>query len=143
MATPKRMNFRKSSKEGRGGGHFHSKSNLSCIFCTFQQYFLSMKVKRKKLQHGFPKMRGGGIKLSKAVWNFSENLSVLVWPSAPYLGYFSLVKRGKSKTSILEIKICPNKKLQKIALKFNFTKKSVLPHALLAQMTEPYCYTRY
>ena len=35
---------------------------------------------RKKLQHNFPKMRGGG---SKAVWNFSENSSVLEGVSVP------------------------------------------------------------
>ena len=33
----------------------------------------------KKLQHNFPKMRGG----SKAAWNFSENSSVLETPSVP------------------------------------------------------------
>ena len=32
-------------------------------------------------QYDFPKMRGGG---SKAVWNFSENSSVLETPSVPY-----------------------------------------------------------
>ena len=31
-------------------------------------------------QYDFPKMRGGG---SKAVWNFSENSSVLETPSVP------------------------------------------------------------
>ena len=36
----------------------------------------------KKAQHDFPKMRGRGG--SKAVWNFSENSSVLVTPSVPY-----------------------------------------------------------
>ena len=35
---------------------------------------------RKKLQHNFPKMRGGG---SKVVWNFSENSSVLEGESFP------------------------------------------------------------
>ena len=35
---------------------------------------------RKKLQHNFPKMRGGG---SKAVWNFSENSSVLEGVGVP------------------------------------------------------------
>ena len=33
----------------------------------------------RNLQYDFPKMRGG----SKAVWNFSENSSVLVVPSVP------------------------------------------------------------
>ena len=143
MATPKRMNFRKSSKEGRGGGSFSLQIKFKLHILYLSTVLFEHEGEEKKIATWFSKNEGGGIKLSKAVWNFSENLSVLVWPSAPYLGYFSLVKRGKSKTSILEIKICPNKKLQKIALKFNFTKKSVLPHALLAQMTEPYCYTRY
>ena len=35
---------------------------------------------RKNLQHNFLKMRGGG---SKAVWNFSENSSVLEGESFP------------------------------------------------------------
>ena len=34
----------------------------------------------KNLQHKFPKMRGGG---SKAVWNFSENSSVLEGVGVP------------------------------------------------------------
>ena len=38
---------------------------------------------RKKLQHNFPKMRGGGGG-SKAVWNFSENSSVLEGECVPY-----------------------------------------------------------
>ena len=36
----------------------------------------------KNLQYDFPKMRGR----SKAVWNFSENSSVLVGPSVPKAG---------------------------------------------------------
>ena len=36
---------------------------------TFESFVASLK----NLQHNFPKMRGG----SKAVWNFSENSSVL------------------------------------------------------------------
>ena len=84
------------------------------------------EVEGKKIATWFSENEGGGVKLSKAVWNFSEDSSLLVWPSVPYLVHFSLVKRGKSKTSILEIKMCPNKKLQeKLALKFNFAKKSV------------------
>ena len=41
---------------------------------------------RKKLQHNFPKMRGGGGG-SKAVWNFSENSSVLEGECVPYNCY--------------------------------------------------------
>ena len=37
----------------------------------------------KNLQHNFPKMRGGG---SKAIWNFSENSSVLEGVGFPYRG---------------------------------------------------------
>ena len=37
----------------------------------------------KNPQHDFPKMRGGGG--SKAVWNFSENSSVLEWGCFPKL----------------------------------------------------------
>ena len=73
------MNFRKSSKGG--GGHFQSK-NLCCKIWTFKQGYLTMKLIQrglfrlclKNLQQNFPKMRGEG---SKAVWNFSENSSVL------------------------------------------------------------------
>ena len=35
----------------------------------------------KNLQYDFPKMRGGG---SKAIWNFSENSSVLDVSGIPY-----------------------------------------------------------
>ena len=45
---------------------------------------------RKKLQHNFPKMRGGG---SKAVWNFSEDSFVLEGVSVP--------KGGSDVTKIL------------------------------------------
>ena len=39
---------------------------------------------RKNLQHNFPKMRGGWGGGSKAVWNFSENSSVLKEVGIPY-----------------------------------------------------------
>ena len=38
-------------------------------------------------QHDFPKIRGGG---SKAVWNFSENSSVLEGGCFPYTFIFSM-----------------------------------------------------
>ena len=41
---------------------------------------------RKNLQHNFPKMRGG----SKAVWNFSENSSVLDVSGIPNCPIFML-----------------------------------------------------
>ena len=37
----------------------------------------------KNLQYNFPKTRGGG---AKAIWNFSEKTSVLVFPIVPYTG---------------------------------------------------------
>ena len=64
---------------------------------------------RKNLQHNFPKMRGG----SKAVWNFSENSSVLEGECVPYgavlppsLMVFFLefpYKRGSTEISETEI----------------------------------------
>ena len=60
----------------RGGGHFQSK----ILFQILERGFLSMKF-IKDLQPDFLKMRGRG---SKAIWNFSENSSVLgPWP-VPY-----------------------------------------------------------
>ena len=51
------MNFRKTSKEGGGGGdHFQSK-NLCCRFWTF--IWAIFGCFPKKLQLNFPKMRGG------------------------------------------------------------------------------------
>ena len=38
----------------------------------------------ENLQYNFPKTRGGG---SKAIWNFSEKTSVLVFTFVPNLGY--------------------------------------------------------
>ena len=55
------------------GGHFQSKK--LCRFWTFKQVFFGDFF--EKLQHDYLKMRGGG---SKAIWNFSENSSILVWP---------------------------------------------------------------
>ena len=94
LPLPKRMNFRKSSK--RGGGHFQSK-NLYCKIWTFKQVYVTMKLiqsvaRLKKLQYNFPKMRGGG---SKAVWNFSENSSILEEKGVPYIaGIYELHKFG-------------------------------------------------
>ena len=45
-------------------------------------WFLRLYSFLKNPQYDFPKMRGGG---SKAVWNFSENSSVLVGGGFPYL----------------------------------------------------------
>ena len=42
----------------------------------------SVMYSEKKAQYDFPNMRGGG---SKAVWNFSQNSSVLETPSFPYM----------------------------------------------------------
>ena len=46
-------------------------------------WFLRLYSFVKNPQHDFPKMRGGG---SKAVWNFSENSSVLDVQGIPYDG---------------------------------------------------------
>ena len=67
MASPNWMNFWKISIQ---------KIMLQILDLLIG--LLSMKLE-KKLQHDFPKMRGGG---SKAVGNFSENSSVLVTCSA-------------------------------------------------------------
>ena len=52
-------------------------------------WFLRLYSLMKNLQHDFPKMRGG----SKAVWNFSENSSVLEWGCFPYLSLYSRSRR--------------------------------------------------
>ena len=60
------------------GGQFQSK-NLFCRFWTFKQGLLSMTFAKKKASW-FSKNEDG----SKAVWNFSENLSVLEEVGFPY-----------------------------------------------------------
>ena len=55
IATPKRMNFRKSSE----GVIFNPKNNFA-DFCHYRRYF--GHEFRKKLQYDFPKMKGGGVK---------------------------------------------------------------------------------
>ena len=55
----------------------------------------------RKAQHDFPKMRGGG---SKAVWNFSENSSVLETASFPYIQSGSPVQ-GKFSILLCSTKI--------------------------------------
>ena len=67
--TSKTDYFRKSSDGGRGV-IFNLKIYIE-DFCHYRRYF--GHEFRKKLQYDFPKMRGR----SKAVWNFSENSSVL------------------------------------------------------------------
>ena len=57
MASPKRMNFRKSSKRG-GGGHFQSK-NLCCRFWTLNRAFSAWKwYKRVFLGYVFNQFNG-------------------------------------------------------------------------------------
>ena len=93
VRVPKLMNFRKGSKRpppAPQNGPYLWKS------CACISYYLALVPPCiystisiiKKLQHNFPKMRGGG---SKAVWNFSENSSDLVEPSFPY---FRLISRA-------------------------------------------------
>ena len=94
VRVPKRMN----------GGHFPFK-NVCCRFWTFIGFFLDMIP--KKLQYNFPKMRewvGGG--RSKAVWNFSENSSVLVaWP-VPIVKYCLLTGQEQACTRITWLFVC-------------------------------------
>ena len=59
--------------------HFQSK-NLYCRFWTLIQGF--KEGFSEKLQYKIPNLRGGW----KAVWNFSENSSVLVLPPIPKSG---------------------------------------------------------
>ena len=68
--------FRKVQKEGRGS--FSIRKFILQILDLYKGLFLD--VFRKKLQYDYSKMRGGEGG-SKAIWNFSENLSDLVaWP---------------------------------------------------------------
>ncbi len=53
-------------------------------------WFLRLYSCLKNLQHDFPKMMGGG---SKAVWNFSENSSVLVRTCFPKAYTFSAMEQ--------------------------------------------------
>ena len=72
MTLPKQINFRESSK---GGGIFSIQKIMLQILDLKTGPFehkICDKIFRK---------RGGGV--SKAVWNFSENSSVLVAPSFP------------------------------------------------------------
>ena len=66
------MNFQKTSKGG-GGVIFNPKiyvADFGPLYTALSDVF------RKKLQHNFPKMRGGGG--STAVWKLSENSFALV-----------------------------------------------------------------
>ena len=70
VPLPNRMNFWNISKgEGGGGGSFSIQKFMLQIFAIIDN--TSVMNFGKNLQHNFPKMR------SKAVWNFSKNLSVL------------------------------------------------------------------
>ena len=66
---------------------FHKKSFFSQLRASLREIFAiiddtSVMNFRKNLQHNFPKMRGG--RGSKAVWNFSENSSVMEEVGFPY-----------------------------------------------------------
>ena len=73
------MNFQKSSERGGEGGVI---SNPKIYVADFGHYEGSTSVMNfgENSQHDFPKMRGGE---STAVWNFSENSSVLGGLSFP------------------------------------------------------------
>ena len=77
------MNFQKSSE--RGGGSFLIQKFMLQIFAIIKG--TSVMNFGTNPQHDFPKMRGGG---SKAVWNFSENSSVLEGGCFPYTFIFSM-----------------------------------------------------
>ena len=62
-----------------GGGSFSIQKFKLQIFAIIDD--TSVMNFGKNLQHNFPKMRGG--EGSKAVWNFSENSSVLEGESFP------------------------------------------------------------
>ena len=80
MNPPKRMFFRKSSKGGGGGGGSFPIQKFILQIFTIINGTLVMNS-GKNLQYNFPKTRGGGG--SKAIWNFSEKTSVLVFPIVP------------------------------------------------------------
>ena len=67
-----------SEKFQRGGGSFSIQKFILQIFAIIDD--TSVMNFRKKLQYNFPKMSGGG---SKAVWNFSDNSSVLEGEGVP------------------------------------------------------------
>ena len=70
------MNFRKSS-EGVGRVIFNPKVHVAYFAIIDDTSVMNF---RKNLQHNFPKNEGGG---SMAVWNFSENSSVLEGERVP------------------------------------------------------------
>ena len=78
--TSKTDEFRKSSEGGEGGSFSIQKFILQIFAITDDTSVMNFG---KNLQYDFPKMRGG----SKAVWNFSENSSVLEGVGVPY-GHF-------------------------------------------------------
>ena len=86
----KRINFWKSSK----CGHCQSEN----LYCRVWTFFLD--VFWKEMQYNFLNTERGG--MSKAIWNPSENLSVLVpWPVSLY----SLVTIGYLETRGLQQQI--------------------------------------
>ena len=75
------MNFQKTSK-GKGGFVFNPKIYVADFGPLNRAFFPPDVFRKKDLQHDFPKMLEGG-KKSKAVWNSSENSSVLVSSPVP------------------------------------------------------------
>ena len=67
-----------SEKFQRGGGSFSIQKFILQIFAIIDD--TSVMNFRKNLQYNFPKNEGGG---SMAVWNFSENSSVLEGECVP------------------------------------------------------------
>ena len=78
MAAPNLMNFRKSSK--RGGGVIFNPKIYIADFCHYRRYF--GHEFQEKFAILFSENEGGGGD-SKAVWNFSENSSILEGKGVP------------------------------------------------------------
>ena len=66
-------------KVPKGGGSFPIQKFILQIFAIINGTLVMNSG--KNLQYNFPKTRGGGG--SKAIWNFSEKTSVLVFPIVP------------------------------------------------------------
>ena len=83
VALPKRMNFRK--KNQRAGGWVISNPNM--YIADFYKWFFGHEF-RKKTAIWFSENEAG----PKAVWNFSENSSLLVGPPVPHrLSYIQYI----------------------------------------------------
>ena len=94
MATPKRMNFRKSSKEGRGGGSFSLQIKFKLHILYLSTVLFEHEGEEKKIATWFSKNEGGGYQTVKGCLELFRKFVRFGVAIRPLFGVFFTCKKG-------------------------------------------------